>query len=315
MTSAKITNDQIKDAVRRSGYLLEYRVEQILNRSGYLVQANEVYPDPLTGKARELDITAIAVESIFSSDFKDTIWQRLLIECVNNSQPIAFFTKPAPAPTAHIYDLKFSGIPVKIKKGKTWEKLSEFLNMQEYHHHCRGRIATQYCSFTAKKNTNPMEWLAQHEDLHFDSFNKLCFALNHEIDDHYSHTHLYGKESVNVQMYSPILVVAGDLVEIIPNRRKIEIRNSNHIHFVQSHISNGKSQNYHIDVVTEKYLPKLLAKIQEEVGRTGRRMRRKAREIQTNVNRLATAGKSIRSKNAIRGLLEYRGPWGRDEAR
>jgi hypothetical protein len=143
MPPVKISHDQIRDAVRRSGYLLEYRIEQVLGRYGYMVEANQAYPDPITGKSRELDISAIRPEFI-TSDYRNMIWPRLLIECINNPQPIGFFTKNPGAPTAHIYDLKFSGLPVKVKVGKHWKKLSDFLDMEQYHHHCKGRIATQY---------------------------------------------------------------------------------------------------------------------------------------------------------------------------
>ena len=250
MPPLKISHDQIRDALRRSGYLLEYRIEQVLGRYGYAVEANQAYPDPITGKSRELDIAAISAEPI-SSDYRNTIWPRLLVECVCNPQPIAFITKNPIAPTAHIYDLKFSGVQIKVRKGNHWTKLSDFLDMDRYHHHCRGRIATQYCSFTAKKNTNPVEWLAQHEDTHFDSFNKLCFALNHDIDDHYSHARLRGKETINVQIYYPILIVSGEILEIIQTRKEVKLRIKNHIHYVQSYVTKGKEQRYHIDVVTE----------------------------------------------------------------
>ena len=42
----KISHDEIRDAVRRSGYLLEYRIEQVLGRYGYMVEPNQAYPDP-----------------------------------------------------------------------------------------------------------------------------------------------------------------------------------------------------------------------------------------------------------------------------
>jgi hypothetical protein len=180
MPPTKISQPEIIDAIRRSGYWLEYRTEQVLGRHGYMAEANQAYPDPITGKARELDISAIRPEFI-SRDYRDQLWPRLLIECSNNPQSIGFFTKTPHAPTIHTYDIKLSGLPVKIKKNNRWEKLSDFLILQNYHHYCKGRIATQYCSFTAKKNVKPVEWFAQHDENHFDSFNKLCFALNHDM--------------------------------------------------------------------------------------------------------------------------------------
>jgi hypothetical protein len=309
MPPLKISHDQIRDAVGRSGYLLEYRIEQVLARYGYVVEANQAYPDPITGKSRELDISAIRPEAI-TSDYRNTIWPRLLIECINNPQPIGFFTKTPIAPTAHIYDLKFSGLPVKVKKGKHWTKLSDFLDMERYHHHCKGRIATQYCSFTAKKSTNPVEWFAQHEDMHFDSFNKLCFALNHDIDEHYSLARLRGRETINVQIYYQILVVSGEIIDIMPMRKEVRLRSAKHIHYVQSYVTRGKDQRYHIDVVTEKYLPHLLKLIDVESKKTVRLIRSRKESIQKSIDEITASVKGLRSPDTIRARMEYRGPWG-----
>lgn len=263
----------MRDALQRSGYLLEYRVEELLRRCGYMVEANQSYPDPITGKSRELDIAAISAEPL-NDAYRDILWPRLLIECVNNTQPMAFLTKSSMAPTAHIYDLKFSGVPLKIKSNKRWVKLADFLKMERYHHHCKGRVATQFCSFTPKKNTQPLQWLAQHKDIHFDSFNKLCFALNHDIDEHFSNAKLVGKESLNIQMYYQILVVACDLVDVFPTKDALKLSDANHIHFIQSHVARGKEQRYHIDVVTEKFLPKLLGLIDAEAKKTAQLLKR-----------------------------------------
>ena len=312
MPTPTITHEQIRDALSRSGYLLEYEVEKILGRNGYFAQANQAYPDPITGKSRELDISAIKAEPI-TADFHDSIFTIPLIECVNNPQPIGFFTKNPVAPTTHMYDLKFSGLPVKVKKGKHWTKLSGFLDMERYHHHCKGRIATQYCSFTVKKGTTPTEWLAQHEELHFDSFNKLCFALNHDIDEHYSHARLQGKEGINIQTYYPILVVSGDLIEIVPTKKEIKLRAASHIHYVQSYLTAGKEQRFHIDVVTKKYLPRLLTTIDRETTRMVHLIRSRKKTVQRSVDLITSSVKSLRSTAAIRSRMEYRGPWGRHD--
>ncbi|MFQ6115085.1 MAG: hypothetical protein ACE5NG_13560 [bacterium] len=50
-TAAQISNKQMKEAIQRSGYLLEQRVEPILSEEGYFVQTNPVFPDPESGKS------------------------------------------------------------------------------------------------------------------------------------------------------------------------------------------------------------------------------------------------------------------------
>jgi hypothetical protein len=174
-----ISKDEIADALRRSGYLIEYRIEDVLRGQGYHVSANTTYPDPITRKPRELDLSAIIAERASARD-KDWVFALCLIECVNNPDPLAFLTKEPEVPTAHVYDIFVSGLPAHVRRkgGKSiawsrWSRITEYLRMEEYHHYCTGRIATQYCSFAPKKGTKPVEWMAWHEDGHFESFGKL----------------------------------------------------------------------------------------------------------------------------------------------
>jgi hypothetical protein len=53
-----ISKDEIADALRWSGYLIERRIEGVLRGQGYHVSANTTYPDPITRKPRELDLSA-----------------------------------------------------------------------------------------------------------------------------------------------------------------------------------------------------------------------------------------------------------------
>ncbi|MBI3060149.1 MAG: hypothetical protein HYY81_12755 [Deltaproteobacteria bacterium] len=52
----KINRGEIRDALLRSGYLLESRVESCLREHWGFVETNASYEDPETGKSRELDV-------------------------------------------------------------------------------------------------------------------------------------------------------------------------------------------------------------------------------------------------------------------
>lgn len=58
----KITRREIRDALLRSGYLLESRVEKRLREEGAYVETNASYRDPETGKSRELDVYSLNAE-------------------------------------------------------------------------------------------------------------------------------------------------------------------------------------------------------------------------------------------------------------
>ena len=253
--SDHITLAQAKASLLRSGYLLESRVEQFLEESGYYVEANSVYPDSITNKTREFDIYALNNHSL-NDRFGNWVWSVMLIECVNNPQPIAFITKETPIPDDFRYEIKLAGLPTKILHDKnTWVSVVDLLEIGSFHHHCFGRIATQFCSFAKKKNSD--EWMAFHEDSHFESFQKLCditnFHANNLLDDWQP-----GKvETVNIEFYYPLVVVQGDLVDVRANKNNgVSLHSTQHIHFVKTTIQNNKPTTYHIDVITEEYLPK-----------------------------------------------------------
>lgn len=64
-----ISTKQIKDAIQRSGYLLEQRVEPILTEEGYFAQMNPVFPDSETGKSREIDISALSAVQVYEKGY------------------------------------------------------------------------------------------------------------------------------------------------------------------------------------------------------------------------------------------------------
>src|SRR5881409_1427963 len=156
----RISLDEAKDALLRSGYLLESRLESVLSKRGYYVEANEAYPDPDTGKAREFDLYAMSARRAGPDDY-DFIFDVLLVECINNPQPLVFLTKNPLVGFLHHQEAKMAGLPVKFpdkKRRDEWESLADFLDMSKYHHYCKGRVATQFCSFLRKKNSQ--EWMA-----------------------------------------------------------------------------------------------------------------------------------------------------------
>jgi len=148
--SNKISRQDIRDAILRSGYLIESRVEAILRQKWGYVETNTSYGDPLTGNPRELDVYAMSATNTGPDDF-DYIFGVLLIECINNPQPLVMLTKEPLMPLFHHTEIKLSGLPVKIIDTNRWQRLSDFLGMAKYHHYCKGRVATQFCSFLSKK--------------------------------------------------------------------------------------------------------------------------------------------------------------------
>ncbi|PYJ49393.1 MAG: hypothetical protein DME87_09855 [Verrucomicrobia bacterium] len=165
--SEKITRSKITEALLRSGYLLESRVESKLRKQWGYVEANPTYVDPDTGKSREFDLFAMSMQRAGPNQY-DFVFAVLLAECINNPQPVVILTKEPLVPFLHHQEVKLAGLPVKVhdkQQQDTWERLSDFLGMEGYHHYCEGRVGTQFCSFAKKKSGRVEEWMmATHEE-------------------------------------------------------------------------------------------------------------------------------------------------------
>jgi hypothetical protein len=301
-----ITKDEIRDALSRSGYLLETRVDSLLKRRGYFVQSNANFEDAETGKSRELDIHALTARNC--GDRLDFLWPVLTIECINNPQPIVFFTKTSIAAFLHKDAIAMSGLPMKVwpKQGAWGESVSllKNINVEKWHHYCRGRTASQYCSFTPKKGGGQSpEWMAQHEGSHFDTMKKLCDAVDYFRDEHFQSWRFNGVEHVNLQIYYPILVVQGELLELRSGRPSAAVRAIGHAQFRQAVATKGIHRNYQIDVVQERALPRLLQMIEKDVNAMVRRLKYRRVIVSRAVERIAKRARRARSAESVRKIM------------
>jgi hypothetical protein len=302
--STKVSQEQIKDALSRSGYLLESRIEATLRSRYYYVETNTPYPDPDTGKSRELDVYATSAYKAGPEEF-DFIFSVLLVECVNNPQPVAFITKEPQDGFPQYQEVKLAGLPVKILKegrGQSWESLPSFLGLGKYHHYFRGRVATQFCSFTLKKNT--AEWMASHEDLHFDAFRTLCTAVEHFIDKHFKCWTFNGREMVNVEFYHPVVVFQGELLDVRLRKKSLRLLPTNHIQFRRSAIVHGKETEYRVDVVTERFFSRYLDIVQQESIKSARLLRRRHRFARRAIDKITRTARRLRSPEKLRGVMD-----------
>ncbi len=288
-----VSLEEAKNALLRSGYLLESRLETELSKKGYYVNANMAYPDPETGKARELDLYALSAHRAGVDEY-DFIWDVLLIECINNLQPMVFLTKTPQVGFLHHYDVKMAGLPVKIpdkKRMDTWDSLADFLDMSKYHHYCAGRVATQFCSFLKKKNSP--DWMATHDEEHFDAFRKLSAVTEHTVNKHFTSWTIGPNERINVEFYYPIVVLQGDLFQAQVDRKSLKLLKAEHVQFRHSTITGKEEQTFQIDVVTEKYFPQYLKMVEKEMEKTARLLRRRHLRVQDAIPQSSHNGKIV----------------------
>ncbi|MFX1563389.1 MAG: hypothetical protein ACFFDP_08790 [Promethearchaeota archaeon] len=321
-TEKQPTRGEIKDAILRSGYLLETRIEELLREQWGFVEANSVYLDSITGKTRELDIYTLRADKAGPDEY-DFLFTSLLIECINNPYPLICFTKEPLMEFLHHENVKLAGLPTKIleaaipkKKSEsdstekedeeTWLQLGDYLGMEDYHHYCKGQIATQYCSVAPKKSKSKKEWVALHEGNHFDSFRKLMEVTEYHTKKIYDDWYFIDeKENLNLTFYYPVLVVQGELLEATPTTRSVSLRKSEHVQFQCSAIFNNRETEFQIDIVQEKYFKKYLDQIEKETMKTVRLLRRRHKVIRTSMDRIIELAKKEESPERIRSAFEF----------
>lgn len=259
------------EALKRSGYFLESRVLEVLAKNNYKNFPNQTYPDSITGKSREIDIISQGerLTKTVKLNFYLTIefQHDLVIECINNSQPIAFFKRPDKSPYT------IFGKFVHYKTDIETSKLNEYDSFHTFHDHTTTskdfhynllNKNTQYCSFSPKKN-NSKEWMASHPDALYDTFNKLHDYCEHSIketEDWIKGSYLKN-EDYNKFIF-PVIILQNDLIEISEINDEIKIEKKNHIIFEFSKYSE-KRTSLLIDVITEDYLPEYIKLIEKDL--------------------------------------------------
>jgi hypothetical protein len=279
----QITTTEALEALQRSGYLLESRVEAVLRAHDFRVEANTLVPDDLTGKMREVDLWAGGVIGYqFGPEQQGGLALELVIECVNPPQPVAFITKERPDPfyeRTRIWDaLKLVGNPQEehTSPHNSWDWLTSKLDLRRYHHYQVGRISTQYCSFSKKSSSS--EWMAHHRDEDYQTLRKLCVATDHFIGELVVPGYA-AEGGWNLTLVYPVLVVRAPLYEVRPSKRSARIVRTNHVQYRCRQVVHGEAQDYQIDVITEPHLPHFLTLLQREMRLISRRIDRRYPEL------------------------------------
>ena len=233
----------------------------------------------------------------------DFVFNVLLVECVNNPQPLVLLTKKPQVGFLFHEDVRLAGLPAKLFDQQTgrWATLQEVLRLNKFHHYCTPRVATQFCSFARKSGS---DWMALHEGPHFDSFSKLCDAVDYFQDKHFTSWRFSEKESVNVEFYYPVLVVQGELLEGRVQKSGIALRQATHLQFRRTAIRRSEATAYQIDVIQEKGFARFVAMLESELELTVKRFKARSRVVRESISKIVHKARRLRSPEAIRRALE-----------
>jgi hypothetical protein len=281
----RIPRAEIRTALKRSGYLLEYRAARALEELGWSSTSNYAFSDPKTETTRELDL--VAEQRLRLKGQRGLVRVIMVVECVHNPQPMAMFSRAVTHAELHLHAFRLGGNPsYVVSPGGVWNGLLSAAGATDWHHYCATQhYATQYCSF-AKKREND-DWMALHDGPHFACLQALFDALNH--------LRAYGVRSiqksgipdtVTIELYYPCLLLQGDLVEVVPSARSIKITNADRL-FLQRGVIDERGNNvFFIDVVRERGLPAFAQLLMNEASRLVRYLDQNADTVHHSLQQL-----------------------------
>jgi hypothetical protein len=272
------------EALSRSGYLLETRIAKKLDQFASHLSVNVVFADPETGQSRELDAYCFRAETGKSHEFF-TASAHVLIECVNNPQPIAFFSNGL---ATHAYPLTAAR-----PRWLGFYPLERTIGIEDFHHCCKGGVVSNYCTFVEKKSG---EWMATHADEQHKEFATLAMLAEMTRGKQLQILEEYSRpqdaiEFCGVELIYPVLVAEGALFKVAQDtKRRVQLTNVDHITYLKRQMWKGIRRYCPIDVITEKFLPRFLRMIETESKRTLSRLEKRADEILAAVKEKQQAG-------------------------
>lgn len=263
-----ISSPEMKDAIKRSGYLIEQRVEEILQREGFYPRSNETYPDPITGKTREIDIEA-SYYNRFSLK-RGHINFKIVIECENNPYPVVFFSKEINKHATNYGHLMYSGLPTHYQKKskKYFYMIEDLMESRELEIVKKIKEATQYCSFN-RKNENS-KWFATHNEEQHSSFLSLTNFIEHKIREHIrSLEHMIHGRTYNPDftIYLPILVLEGEILSANLVNGEVVLDPIQSVKYLKEYFFNSRREKYKIYVVSEKHIEAFLDQVKRSFNK------------------------------------------------
>ena len=292
----RLTAERIREALQRSGYLLESRASQLLEQRNWRVVPNYVYVDPDTGVTRELDLLAT-----FTCNLKDKLGQIhaiLIAECVNNPQRMALFERPPGFADADTIALRTAGNLQFILCEGIWKNTLVAARARDWHHCCGKLFASQFCSFS-KKNSGPQKgtWMASHDDEQFRCLGALYKSLEHVRQPRVTAIRDgYVGELARLEVYYPALILQGKLINVQASGNEIALVPARRSLYKRGVIEYGTNNVLFIDILKERALSAYCQMIEQELATLGEFLNENADDVRHSLDETQKQIKSYLAK-------------------
>ena len=251
------TSEQIADAIRRSGYLMEQEVGTQLENLGFHVWTNWAFEDADEGKSREIDVRAVK-RVVINEEAKLAAFVEAIVECKNNAYPFVFIGRPKneldrrDAPNELMFPLQEYRAEKPINQTATHVLNNEaffHLGFHKLHYaFTKDSKAVQFCRIERKGK----RWHADHGGMYdalFYPLAKAVTARKHEVTRPWR-----SGDWRYFNFFIPMVVVNGDIYYVDSTKNVPEPTKTFHVSFKREIQSEKLKGTFAIDFVQQSQL-------------------------------------------------------------
>jgi len=262
-----ISEDDIKNCLRRSGYLMESLLVRQITKAGFEVYPNQTLVDMQTGKSREIDmiIYSEAVDSKLMLDVRTEV----VVEAINNPYPVIFMTEDGNQPgESLLFKITDDGSGrMTMAARRLVDNGIHRIKWLRMH-----TAYSQYCCITEKGKAkgDAQEYMAVHSDDFHSTITKVIQYILQSIRL-LENSSLPSDLMNRMWFWRPVIVLDKDIyVATVSQDSGIEIMKTERVQFLHNWHDVNESVFAHafhttiIDVVTKDFLLPFLQEIAQE---------------------------------------------------
>lgn len=218
------SEDEIKDALNRSGYLLENRALKAFHNLGFFAESNHYYKVKDSDEYREIDILATTPFMSISLLGKPvSVFLTYIVECKNINQPLGLFKNNR--------DLSNPDSILKYEiinpNDETREELPFAISaMVEKSIFDEDDLPSrQFCGFEEKKSKQK-ELMAYHPNAFYESLKKLSIFTSHLISSKCKRWEGIQPDITRIEIFIPLVIIQGEIL-LIDNDEVLSLHKRN----------------------------------------------------------------------------------------
>jgi hypothetical protein len=264
----RLTKKQMKDAIKKSGYLFESEISRKLGQKGYFIENSPSFFDEETHISREIDLLVEKFVPDSDSDFISECYSNgifvhsdFVFELKSNNYPLVLMTEEEFSPNNNSYD------SLKIVDGfsSSKDEIMKYPDLMFNNHdgfyteifenNIEVNIFSQYCSFDRKKQDK--ELFALHPDSLHSSLRKICMYCDKKVveeNELFYSDYVRDNYEIRHHIYLPILLIRNNLYKLTIEKKKNKLTKAEFGVLKQNYYFQGQPSSTLVIVLTEKGL-------------------------------------------------------------